>query len=224
MRPLRLRLLLAACFTAVAASGCGTNSKTTQPATPTTPDSILADGVSPSQIDVTWADESGNEEGFEIQWHDATTTAFTVIDTVGPNVEIFQHAGLASGSLNSYRVRAFNSAGPSSFTPTAEAITMNESAGAPNAPSALAATTITSSGAHLQWVDNASDELGYRVERDNGHGSYTVLANLLKDTSHYDLTGLQPATIYRVRILAYNGVGASNPSNEVTIRTAGAAG
>ncbi|MTI23450.1 fibronectin type III domain-containing protein, partial [Fulvivirga kasyanovii] len=92
---------------------------------------------------------------------------------------------------------------------------------APNAPTALQSTTVTSNSAGLQWTDNSGDETGFIVERQTGTGAYEQIADLPANTTSYtDGTVTAPAS-YTYRVYAYNAGGNSPKSNTVTVTTEG---
>ncbi len=73
----------------------------------------------------------------------------------------------------------------------------------------------------LQWTDSAPRPSSFRVERSSG-GAYQPLATIsfLPSVSpyYYDYT-VNPATTYSYRIVAYNAIGDSLPSNIATVTT-----
>jgi subtilisin family serine protease len=94
---------------------------------PAAPSDLTAIAASSSRIDLTWADNSNNEDGFRIErCKDAGCTDFSEIATVGANLTSFQNAGLSSSTTYSYRVRAYNSGGNSAYSNTATARTADE--------------------------------------------------------------------------------------------------
>jgi hypothetical protein len=71
----------------------------------------------------------------------------------------------------------------------------------------------------LNWVDNASDEYGFRIERRPGTtGTYSIVATVSPVTTYTD-TGLADTSTYCYRVSAYNGNGISAPSNEACATT-----
>ena len=77
-----------------------------------------------SQIDLSWTDNSNNEDGFEIE-HSliGAPDNFVSAGSVGENVTAFTDTDLLPDTTYIYRVRAFNTGGNSTFSNTASAQT-----------------------------------------------------------------------------------------------------
>ena len=90
-------------------SNCITVSLTDEvaPGAPEAPTALTATAVSASQIDLTWADNSDDEDGFSVEHSDDGVSGWAEIDTVAAGVETYSHAGLTRGTPHYYRVRAF---------------------------------------------------------------------------------------------------------------------
>lgn len=90
----------------------------------------------------------------------------------------------------------------------------------PAAPSGLSASAVSSSQINLNWIDNASDETGFRVERSaNGTSGWSTVANKgANSTSHNDL-GLAASTEYFYRVAASNTAGDSGYSGTASATT-----
>ncbi len=101
-----------------------TASATTQGGTgvPAAPGSLSATSVSSTQINLAWADTSGNETGFKIE-RSTATAPWAQIGTAGANATSYASTGLAASTAYSYRVRANNTAGDSGYSNTASATT-----------------------------------------------------------------------------------------------------
>jgi len=90
----------------------------------------------------------------------------------------------------------------------------------PAAPTALSAVAVSESEIQLAWIDNASDELGYEIERRNaGTDPWIFLANAAIDSSSYSDITVAANSSYSYRIRAFNASGASLDSNEANATT-----
>lgn len=81
------------------------------------PTDLSATGISRSQIQLSWSDNGGTEDGFQIERCQGNRcTDFTQIATVGVNVTSYTDDGLERNTKYSYRVRAFNAGGVSDYS------------------------------------------------------------------------------------------------------------
>jgi hypothetical protein len=94
---------------------------------PNAPSNLTATATSITRIDLSWADNSGNEDGFLIERCEGNTcTNFVQIAQVGANVTSYADTGVARNTAYRYRVRAFNvAAGNSAYSNIAKAKTPN---------------------------------------------------------------------------------------------------
>ncbi|MFO0450717.1 MAG: fibronectin type III domain-containing protein, partial [Pseudomonadota bacterium] len=88
------------------------------PAAPTT---LVATTNSTTQINLTWADASTNETGFQVERSLTTATGFTLVGTTAANAVSFANTGLTAGTRYFYRIRAINATGNSAYTAEANA-------------------------------------------------------------------------------------------------------
>ena len=92
------------------------------PLPPDPPSNLVASAASDSQINLSWADNSSFEGGFEIErWNGSS---YSQINTVGPNVATYADSGLTASTTYHYRVRAYNGAGGSGYSNESSATTL----------------------------------------------------------------------------------------------------
>ncbi len=102
------------------------------PPAPAAPSALAATAAGASQVNLSWVDNSTNEDNFRIErCTGAGCTAFVEVATVGANVTTFSNTGLAASTSFSYRVRARNVGGNSAYSNTASATTAAAAADAP---------------------------------------------------------------------------------------------
>jgi len=205
-------------------AGCSDYSQETQVQTPPPPISIpnppsnlQATSISSSQIDLVWQDNSDDETKFEV-WRKVAGGVWGLVAELNANLTSFSDTGLAPDTEYFYQVRACNSAGCSSFSEVANATTQSAPLSAPNAPSGLSASALSSSQILLTWQDNSDDEEGFKIERDDGSGFIEIATVSANQTSYLD-EGLSPSTTYAYQIKAYNSAGESGYSNQAQATT-----
>lgn len=154
---------------------------------------------------ITWNDNSGNERTFQLQ-RDSVTIA-----TLSESVCCYTDNNVAAGS-HTYRVRATNSFGNSTWLTASAATTANTV----TAPTGLSGTAGTGN-ASLTWTDTSSNESGVEVLRSvTAGGPYAQVLTIGPGSTSYNDTGLPSSTFYYV-VRAFNGLGSSLYSNEVAV-------
>jgi chitodextrinase len=98
-------------------------SATTPFPAPAAPTNLAAAALDASRISLTWQDNSVIETGVKIERSTSATSGFVQIATVGKNATTFTDAGRASKTTYYYRVRAYGSAGDSTYSNVASATT-----------------------------------------------------------------------------------------------------
>jgi hypothetical protein len=94
------------------------------PVLPVAPSGLSAVAVSRTQINLSWTDNSGDEDGFRIErCKNPNCTNFAQIAQVGAGVATFADTTVNRNTAYNYRVRAFNAAGNSAYSNTASAKT-----------------------------------------------------------------------------------------------------
>jgi len=90
----------------------------------------------------------------------------------------------------------------------------------PAAPTNLTGVAISATQINLSWLDNATNEVGYKIQRKTAGGSFTDVGSTGTDISTFSDLGLTNNTAYTYRVYAFNAAGNSlQYSNEITITT-----
>jgi serine protease len=105
------------------AAGDSGYSNTASATTLAAPSGLTATAESSSQINLSWTDNSNNEDGFKIERSPTGSSSWVQIATVGANVLTYSNTGLSANTTYYYRVRAYNTAGNSSYSNTDSATT-----------------------------------------------------------------------------------------------------
>ena len=190
---------------------------TTQLAPPTAPSGLLASAASTTQIHLVWTDNSTIETGFTVERAPGGTTSFAVIAaSLPPNTTSYDDSGLTSGQSYAYRVKAFNAAGPSSYSNTSTATATPQP---PSAPSGLTATAQTPSSIRLNWTDNSSNEDGFSIERSTGGGAYAPVGSVGANVGTFTSSSLSPMMTYSFRVRAFNSGGNSSYTTPASATT-----
>ena len=186
------------------------------------PSNLAATPAGTGQVDLAWQDNTDNESGFESQVAPGPGGPFTPSTMTAANTTAASITGLASSQTYCFKVRAFITKGKqrqyTEFSNASCATTLPPPAPAPNPPSGTTATPVNSTSIAITWMDNSSDETGFRVERGVGGCSATwvTAATTGANVTSYIDGGQIPdqGACYRVR--AVNGASASAPSTEAS--------
>lgn len=185
---------------------------------PNNPSNLNSTTGSSSRIDLVWNDLSTDETSFTVERSDDGGTTWQFLVTQAANTTSYSDTGLTALTEYYYRVYASNNAGYSANTN--EAFDTTDALGPPpNAPTNLNVSVISHVQLKMTWDDNASDELGFKIERSSNGGGFVEVASLSADSGSYSDTGLTPSTTYSYRVYAYNDNGASGFSNTANGQT-----
>jgi len=197
------------------ADGNSLNSNTAQASTqaaqpPATPSGLTAAGVATNQINLTWNDNSTNEDGFNLE-RSTNGGNYTSIGIVAAGITNYSDTGLATGTTYFYRVQAFRSCwGNSSYSAPVTAATLVPPA--PVTPVSLVA--VPGNGKiNLSWLAS-SGASSYNLKRSIASGSETNLVSTTGTT--YSDNGVVNGTTYYYVVSAVNAGGEGNNSREAS--------
>jgi|GEM_PF-2095722 len=156
---------------------------------PTAPSALIANAVSPNQIDLSWNDNSTNEDNFIVERSPDGTTAWEQIALLNPNITLHSDMGLEPATDYYYRVKAINTDGSSNYSNISFATTQEQVSG--------------------NWVTLSNDdfETGWGIWNDGGADAarYTGTTNAHSGTG---CLGIQDNTT--TSVITTNNIDLSN--------------
>ena len=189
------------------------------------PSGLSALIITGSTLELSWTDNSDNEEGFYVLRRDVVgdtsaapgepdttdTSEWTAIDTLPANIMVFYDSSVAIGEEYEYRINAYNSIAESEYSNT-----VRISFSIPDAPSGLTAEVLSDTRIALSWIDNSDNETNFLVcRRDTG---VVVISGITAtNVVSYVDSSLTGNTQYSYYIIATNSLG--NSSSETVIAT-----
>jgi hypothetical protein len=173
-------------------------------AAPAAPSQLAANGISASEIDLSWVDNATNETALLVE-RSTDNVSFTQIASLAAGSTSYPNTGLASGTTFYYRVRAQNSFGFSAYSNVANSTTIG-----PAAPSNLKATAVSTTQVNLTWTDNSTNESGFTVQRSTDGTNYATVATTAANVTTFGDTGLSRSTKYYYRVQSFNADGNSS--------------
>jgi len=197
---------------------------------PDSPTDLIADDVSPTQVDLQWnepLDDGGSPIiGYKIEYRIGTGNYVTLVANTGNANTLYSHSNLNTGTTYIYRIWAINSVGTSD-DPSAEDVAIPLSSSEPpedippNPPTGLTTTDVSPTQVELSWnkpsSNNGPPVSGYKIEVKIGTGSFSTLVADTGSTGRtYSDTGLTTGTTYTYKVYAINSIGLSNSTSEAS--------
>jgi FtsP/CotA-like multicopper oxidase with cupredoxin domain/fibronectin type 3 domain-containing protein len=180
---------------------------------PAAPTGLILTQQSGPRVLLTWTDNATNESCFRItrSVNNATFVDLAIVGAAGGTGSVsYTDTTVAMGNSYRYRVFAVNPFASSAASNTA---TINLLA-APAAPSSVVATgqivSAFNARVTLTWVDNATNESGYQVQRaSNAAFTGATTTNLGANVTTFQVGTLARNTPYYFRVRATNAAGNS---------------
>jgi len=174
-------------------------------------------GIPPQVIvDLWWNDNSNNEDGFIIE-RKTEGGDFMFVGTSAENDAFFLDENVIDTTTYTYRVKAYNATDSSTYS---NEFTVTTPLRTVEAPTDLVANATGPNEIELSWVDNDSQEEGYKIERKTGaQGSYSVIDSLGENTESYTDQSVNENTLYYYRVFAFIEQVVSDYSNEDSAKT-----
>ncbi|MBO9730970.1 MAG: fibronectin type III domain-containing protein [Chitinophaga sp.] len=188
------------------------------PAAPTT--LAVAANTNYTKLNLTWADKSTNETGFEIYRSTSSAGTYAIVATTAANAVSYTDTALQASTTYYYKIRAIGTYGESAYTAVASATTAAKPL-PPAAPTNLAIQAISTQIVKLTWTDNSTVETAYEVQRslaDSTHFSVLkTLGAIASGPGTFSDSSLAANTVayYKVRAFGDGGYSAFTPAVKV---------
>ncbi|MFK7850480.1 MAG: M6 family metalloprotease domain-containing protein [Akkermansiaceae bacterium] len=183
-----------------------------EPTPPEAPSNLAAGSASENRIDLSWNDNSDDETSFSVE-RSSGGSPFAEIASLSSDSTSFSDTGLSSETAYTYRIRAGNNAGFSTYSNQATATTDSPPL-PPVAPTNLAATAVSDTGIDITWTDASDNEDGFLVDRSLDTLTWSeAVADLPAGTTSFADGGLNSSTTYFYRVRSYNAQGTATSAN-----------
>ena len=176
-------------------------------APPVAPSGLTVSLTTSIETQISWVDNSNNENGFAVERATDTTKSWVQIATLPANTTDYVDATVSDGIRYYYRVKAYNGIGNSPYSNTASTVTPLK------APTDLSGTLDGVDNVNLTWTDNSSAESGYIIERHEYTSSFYVLDTVSANVTSYVDSNLIFGEYYTYRVRAFNAIATSDYSN-----------
>lgn len=184
---------------------------------PNAPTNLLLTRLNDFTITLKWDDNSRNETGFELWRKDlgnGSVIDYRIIKSLSVNTISTTDGSLSPYIDYYYKVRAINESGASVYS--------NEisTSSIPGGPWNLQVEATGTSLVKLTWIDFASAEQGFQIERtDPSTNNFKVLAITGPNVTEYSDNSVAASSSYKYRVAFFTQTTLSGYSNEVSIST-----
>lgn len=192
---------------------CSTNNEGNTTEAPIPPTNLVRTNISPTQVDLSWTDNSNNETGFKIERRKGTDT-YAIVGSVNADITTFSDTNLTPSTTYAYKVYAYNANLKSPTYSNEVNITTSPTIVVPTLtttlPSSLTTTTV-SSGGNIQsdggatiiargvvWSTSTNPTVALTTKTTDGIGTGTFTSAII---------GLTPSSTYYLRAYATNSIG-----------------
>jgi subtilisin family serine protease/chitodextrinase len=177
------------------------------PEVPAGPSDLTVDGIGSQFVDLSWFDESDNEDSFLIEISRNGGNTWESVMSLDADSTEARVGGLASATSYQFRVVAQNQVGRSEASNIVNARTTG---GIPQAPGNVRPDNVWSSKVDVAWDDRSNNESGFRILVSSNGGSNWIEAGVTEaNATRFRVEGLDPEKTYFFGVRAINGNEAS---------------
>jgi enterochelin esterase family protein len=173
----------------------------------------------PLSFELSWIDNSDNEDGFIIERESSIGNSFTVLDSVNQNITSYIDFSVDTFTYR-YRIKAYNQFTQSAYSDTFQIVTPVEFISF--------SLSLANSGVLVQWVTTTEiNNLGYTVERNTnthwekitfinggGNSNHLNIYQYLDDFTKFFYKG---NVIYRLKQMNYDGTYIYSENKEIEV-------
>ncbi|TAK03045.1 MAG: hypothetical protein EPO39_12735 [Candidatus Manganitrophaceae bacterium] len=169
-----------------------------------------------ANADLSWSANTETDlAGYKVYYGTSSRNYGAPVD-VG-NQTTFTATGLSEGQTYYFAVTAYNAAGSESGLSTEVSKTFPDTT--PPVLSAMAAGSITSTGAVITWTTNESATAQVEYGTTTAYGSSSALRSTLLTSHSRTLSSLAPSTLYHYRVISGDAAGNIATSGDNTFTT-----
>ena len=183
--------------------------------TPPVAPTLLSAVAFPSEVKLSWQDNSIDESGFVLE-RSTNGTTFEKVKDLPINATGYTVGGLTPATSYSFRVKATNKNGDSDMSNVVQVTTTQFTVEAPTELSVVASSSVSVA---LSWKDNSDDEEFFEIQRSLDNDQFDSLGTVEANIIVFDNLELTPVTKYFYRIKAGNASGISDYTAAVEIST-----
>jgi fibronectin type 3 domain-containing protein len=181
---------------------------------PVAPSALGATAFTPTQVMLTWHDNSSSETGFKVE-RQKPDASWQEIGVARPDTPSYLDSGLTTGNTYTYRVRAVSGTYLTAYTSEASVTLLP----APSAPTNLAGGPVSATQVRLTWGSDGTNVTGFRLERKVTGQAYAEVQKLAASARECLDSPLTPNTTYAYRLRAVNQTVFSSYSGQVSATT-----
>jgi len=188
-------------------------------ATPPAISAVSTSSLTHSSVTVNWT----TNEASDTQVEYGTTTSYGSSSTLNPSMVTGHSVSLSSLTSNTtynYRVRSRDAAGNLALSANFTFRTNTAPDTTPPAISGVSASSVTSSGATVNWTTNEASDTQVEYGTTTSYGSSSPLNTSLVTTHSMALSGLAASTTYNYRVKSRDAAGNLATSANFTFTTA----
>jgi len=180
------------------------------PAAPSNLEAVFDPGL--LEVSLTWLDNATTEDEYVVEVSMDNGPFMEIVRLPAESVAHVDSA-VENGHTYVYRVAAVSLAnGMSAYSNLATVVTGE----IPQAPSGLVITRVRKDSIQFSWLDNATNEEGYHVEKSLNGVDFVRIDTLPADAVSYTDGNLVRKTTYWYRVQAFNFAGESGYTDEVS--------